>query len=373
MTGGLLNSGRAMERNLNSISRTPTLHRQEMLQHVYPPEIIAWTYSPSYFTNNVASEMLKSLRIVYDGLDIWQDPFVLRLAAENSDCSERQLRKVLRSRKTFCFDQMKLLYNKTTRIFEELGPWAADHYLTSCINKFRFHVESDMDLLGDGDGDGEENVYLLSILDRVVTLPSGGATSLESSQLSQKAHRFMDLLLQQDLSDFTGLVFVRERATVGMLSRLLSMHPRTKDVFFTSTFVGTSSSPSRKSNIGELLDIREQKDTLDDLRSGEKNLVVATSVLEEGIDVSACNIVICFDKLDNLKSFIQRRGRARKAKSKFVLMNSSEDPSSLSQWLQIEDDMKKVYQDEMRQLEHIKKCEDKIEEEGRSLRIDSTG
>ncbi len=362
---------RAIEQNLNSISRTPNLHRQEMLRFVYPPDIIRWTYQPCCWTNKVTSGVLQSLYNVYEGLDIWQDPYVVRLVADSSDSSEKQLQKVLRSRKTYCLDQMKMLYSKCKRMFEELGSWAAEVYLISCINKFSSHVESDSNLLNDWED--EEKVYLLGILNRVdVVLPSA-PISPESWQLSQKAHRFIDLLVQQDLSDFTGLVFVQERATVGMLSQLLSIHPRTKDAFLTSTFVGTSNSSKRKLNIGELLDVRDQKDTLDDLRYGRKNLVIATSVLEEGIDVSACNIVICFDKPANLKSFIQRRGRARKEKSKFVLMLSSEDPFTSSQWRELEDDMKKAYQDEMRQLEEIQKGEDVVEEGSRLFRIDSTG
>ena len=52
-----------------------------------------------------------------------------------------------------------------------------------------------------------------------------------------------------------------------------------------------------------------QTETLDDLRSGAKNLIISTSICREGIDIGACNIVICFEKPPNLKSFIQRRGR----------------------------------------------------------------
>jgi ERCC4-related helicase len=63
--------------------------------------------------------------------------------------------------------------------------------------------------------------------------------------------------------------------------------------------------------------------TLEKFRSGELDLIISTTVLEEGIDVPACNIVICFDEPSSLKSFVQRRGRARMKESKLVLMQKN--------------------------------------------------
>lgn len=60
-------------------------------------------------------------------------------------------------------------------------------------------------------------------------------------------------------------------------------------------------------------------------RSGLKNLIIATSVLEEGIDLLAYHLVISFDSPDNITSFIQRRGRARQGVSEFVVMKAADD------------------------------------------------
>ena len=40
---------------------------------------------------------------------------------------------------------------------------------------------------------------------------------------------------------------------------------------------------------------------------GECQVLVATSVLEQGIDVAACGVVICFDGVKSMKSIIQTR------------------------------------------------------------------
>ena len=53
------------------------------------------------------------------------------------------------------------------------------------------------------------------------------------------------------------------------------------------------------------------RDVLAKFKSGEINLLIATNVVEEGLDVSECNMVICLNELLNVKAFIQMKGRAR--------------------------------------------------------------
>lgn len=55
------------------------------------------------------------------------------------------------------------------------------------------------------------------------------------------------------------------------------------------------------------------------------NLMVATSVLEEGLDVGTCEIVIRFNPPQTLQSSIQSKGRARKGQSRYVVMSSTRE------------------------------------------------
>ena len=121
----------------------------------------------------------------------------------------------------------------------------------------------------------------------------------------------------------------------------------------------------------ELTSSKDQNTTLDNFREGILNLIVATSALEEGIDVVACNIVICFEMPPTLKSFIQRRGRARSSTSRYVLIfEESLDLVASSGWRELEEVMKKMYEDDARELEKLK---EKEEDDGRVLHVKSTG
>lgn len=50
------------------------------------------------------------------------------------------------------------------------------------------------------------------------------------------------------------------------------------------------------------------------------HIIIATQILEEGLDVPSCNLVIRFDPSATVCSFIQSRGRARMENSDYLLL-----------------------------------------------------
>lgn len=64
------------------------------------------------------------------------------------------------------------------------------------------------------------------------------------------------------------------------------------------------------------------RSTLDGLRKGTYNVLVATSVVEEGVDLQACSFVIAFDALTTIKSYIQMKGRARQKNAQFYFFQN---------------------------------------------------
>lgn len=298
-----------------------------------------------------SSPALTRLLTLFENLDIMRDPYVIELQGKTGFRSQSQLETTIRTRQTYCQDQMKAWCNRSQHIQNELGTWATDFYIRSVFNKLETSIHANDELLADWGS--REQEYLLEVLAEVGSvLPSGVSPTIASHAISAKAERLFELLEREHNDDFAGLIFVQQRAEAAVLSHLISVHPRTKDKFRCGTYIGSSTNSHRKSReIIDLLDPRDQKSYLDELRERHKNLIIATSVLEEGIDVSACHIVICFNRPANLKSFVQRRGRARRVHSKFVILVEEHDViSKAKDWESLEEEMKKAYMDDERTL-----------------------
>ena len=69
----------------------------------------------------------------------------------------------------------------------------------------------------------------------------------------------------------------------------------------------------------------QQDERIQNFTKGDCRLIVTTSVLEEGIDVVQCDLVIAFMGSRSLIKFIQMRGRARKHGSVFVIFETEEE------------------------------------------------
>ena len=53
----------------------------------------------------------------------------------------------------------------------------------------------------------------------------------------------------------------------------------------------------------------KQNEIMKQFREGLCNLLIATSVLEEGIDIPVCNVIIRFDKIRTYCDYVQTKGK----------------------------------------------------------------
>jgi len=67
--------------------------------------------------------------------------------------------------------------------------------------------------------------------------------------------------------------------------------------------------------VSQNLSLEKQKSILKQFKDGQINILIATSVIEEGLDIPSCNQIIWYDKIQTPKTFIQMAGRARKIDS----------------------------------------------------------
>lgn len=159
------------------------------------------------------------------------------------------------------------------------------------------------------------NDYLTHILAQVQPILNVIKTKLDRLEMqhniAQDSPRVTELLAQ--LRKHQGekqriLVFVERRATAERLSRRLKDDPEVEKMN-PDYVVGSSDSGFTK---------EMQQTILANFREGKCKVLICTSVLEQGIDVTACGVVICYDGVKSLKSIIQTRGRARMKKAVFL-------------------------------------------------------
>ncbi|CAL1703381.1 unnamed protein product [Somion occarium] len=136
---------------------------------------------------------------------------------------------------------------------------------------------------------------------------------------SPKVRRLADLLFQHYTRDFQGIVFVEQRHVAACLSRILPRIPQLESYIQSAQLIGHGASNLSKSQVRGMA-LKTQQDVVKMFRDGEVNLLVATSVAEEGLDFPACELVIRFDPIQHMVGYIQSRGRARQKTATFIVM-----------------------------------------------------
>ncbi|XP_013409876.1 LOW QUALITY PROTEIN: endoribonuclease Dicer-like [Lingula anatina] len=165
-----------------------------------------------------------------------------------------------------------------------------------------------------------------------------------------------------------GIVFVERRHAAFALHKLIEelCNWDTELFFVRSSHITGHSAKSGGVRTKETENqFRKQEEILRSFRCQEVNLLVATSVVEEGVDVPKCNLVIRFDPPSNYRSYVQSKGRARAKESQFVMIVEHGKLTKFHEDLQTYRGIEKIL------LGKCNECEDQDEEEHDTATVDN--
>ncbi|WCJ38880.1 dicer-like 2 [Euphorbia peplus] len=230
--------------------------------------------------------------------------------------------------------KLSKLYSKFIFCLEKLGVWLA--FKAAEILSSHDNDSISMELLGIGAtkiikefGCAASTIFFDYVRTAVRHLGPNWSigdnfkNEIEAGLLTEKVFcLFQTLLEYRDLSDIRCIVFVERIITARVLeSLLIDLLPR---------YNGWKTRYLAGNNCRQSQTRKTQNEIVQQFRDGEVNIIIATSILEEGLDVQSCNLVIRFDPSSTVSSFIQSKGRARMKNSDYVLMVKNGDSSTYS-------------------------------------------
>ena len=79
-------------------------------------------------------------------------------------------------------------------------------------------------------------------------------------------------------------------------------------------------------------------------RNGMSNCIVATDVIDEGVDIPSCTLIVRYYAPMDFRAYIQSKGRARHSTSHFIILASINDDyiTRYKSFQEIEKYLKKV-------------------------------
>ena len=210
----------------------------------------------------------------------------------------------------------------TSDILRSLGPWCSDlmwKIMLTDLERKMSHATQNLDrqaLM-------QEDLMLKETHEFIDTVPFERNPDLTNTNLfTNKIQLLINILkiFVNGTPDFCGIVFVERRHTAVAIQKLIEALDDLSKVR-SSILIGHGTTDE-----GDIqMTFRDQNKTIEKFRTGELNLLIATNVAEEGLDIQPCNVVIRFDFFHTLIAYIQSRGRARKKDSKYVVFVESQN------------------------------------------------
>ncbi|MCO5569280.1 hypothetical protein L7F22_022992 [Adiantum nelumboides] len=160
--------------------------------------------------------------------------------------------------------------------------------------------------------------------------------AVDKGLISPKVSLLLKCLWEyRNMESLRCIVFVERVVTAMVLARILSQVNCLS--FVKCSFLSGTTAAL------DVMGKKQQQSTLAEFHCGKLNVLVATDVAEEGLDVQKCSSVIRFDMSKTVRSFIQSRGRARMPESDYIIFLEHDNQKQYDQLLglqQSEESMK---------------------------------
>ncbi len=184
----------------------------------------------------------------------------------------------------------------------QVGPWFGLRHILLAIDYWIGNMplfRSDRDVM-EGILARKLALYLRNVLMKAV--------QGNQARFTDRVKKMLDCLRLQrarDDANFRAIVFVQRRMTCRVVFEFLNLVQP-----FTG-LCGFAIGQSTASGMSAFGLARKHRRPIGDFAAGKVQVLVATDVLSEGIDIPECSLVVAFDDVPNATAFVQMRGRAR--------------------------------------------------------------
>lgn len=289
-------------------------------------------------------------------------------------------------------DDFRDLETRFHHVLKELGPLAADYFILCFIRRsIDKNTVSSADLgayysedkfvtpKANRNGSGQtwshlDDAYSLH-LERIQLRANGLDATRVATWFTPKLQLLVQVLEANRSEDFSAIIFVEQRQIASTLAWLLPLVPELQNWIKADALVGHGGSggPSFE---GSGMAHAAQRSIVRNFRAGLTNLVIATSVAEEGLDFQACKLVVRLDAPQTMVGYLQSRGRARKRNSNYVVLVDAAGAERYRKFIEAEPQLRLIYQrvhdQETRQENEMDTDEDEAEDNERYV-VESTG
>ena len=199
---------------------------------------------------------------------------------------------------------------------EVLGYQYARKSLKECVHRIDYANSSKYGALNRLIGSQPTFQALKNLADHVGKADHARAVVMSDRYKILEKHIKQFLYRAREDPTSRGIIFVSLRKTTFKLCEQIKQIPDVTKTLNPSPFVGHG-----QGSYDGMTWKDEQEKLLKEFRKGKCKLLISTSVLEEGLDVPECNLVIRFEGAATLRAMVQTRGRAsRRRDSKFVVI-----------------------------------------------------